>query len=359
MWPYWLMFLLPAAAAVLSSEQRYLAGRWTDRGHGRRGLGWWGVALVVTLLVGYRMQVGADWYNYLGYLDRVRGATLSEVLAMRDPGYLLLNWLANEAGWGIVVVNLISGALFAAGLASFCRHMPRPWLALAVAVPYMGIALAMGYSRQAIALGLSMLGLVALQRESTLKFLVWVVLGATFHRTAVLLLPIAALASTRNRYWTATWVGVVTLLAYALFLEESVDALVDIYIEAQYQSEGALVRLLMNALPAALLLLRWGRFQFAPTEGALWRWIALISLGLPVVLFVSPSSTAVDRVALYMLPLQLVVFSRLPEVMGRRGLNNQGWAVMVVAYYATVLYVWLNYSTHAQYWLPYRFYPFE
>jgi hypothetical protein len=251
------------------------------------------------------------------------------------------------------------GVLFSWGLVAFCRQQPRPWLALAVAVPYLGIVLGMGYNRQGIALGLSMLGLVALQRESTLKFVMWVLLGATFHKTAVLLLPIAALASTRNRYWTATWVGVVTLLAYGLFLEESVETLVAGYIEAQYQSEGALVRLLMNALPASLLLLRWKRFQFAPAEGALWRWMAMISLGLLVVLFVSPSSTAVDRVALYMLPLQLVVFSRLPEVMGRRGLNNQGWAAMVVAYYATVLFVWLHYSTHAQYWLPYRFYPFE
>lgn len=359
MWPYWLMFLLPAAAAVLTAEQRYLAGRWTDRGQGRWGLGWWGVALVVTLLVGYRVQVGGDWQSYIGYLDRVRGTTLGEVLAMPDPGYLLLNWLVHESGGGIVWVNLISGALFASGLVSFCRRLPRPWLALAVAVPYLGIVLGMGYSRQGIALGLSMLGLVALQRESTLKFVVWVLLGATFHKTAVLLLPIAALASTRNRYWTATWVGVVTLLAYGLFLEESVETLVAGYIEAAYQSEGAMVRLLMNALPASFLLLRWGRFHFAPTEGALWRWMALISLGLLVVLFVSPSSTAVDRVALYMLPLQLVVFSRLPEVMGQRGLNNQGWAAMVVAYYAAVLFVWLNYSTHAQYWLPYRFYPFE
>jgi hypothetical protein len=85
----------------------------------------------------------------------------------------------------------------------------------------------------------------------------------------------------------------------------------------------------------------------------------MIYLGLLVVLFVSPSSTAVDPVALYMQPLQMVVFTRLPDVMGRRGLNNQGWAAMVVAYYATVLFVWLHYSTHAQYWLPYRFYPFE
>ena len=28
-------------------------------------------------------------------------------------------------------------------------------------------------------------------------------------------------------------------------------------------------------------------------------------------------------------------------------------------YYSAVLFVWLNFATHSQYWLPYRFYPLE
>ena len=32
---------------------------------------------------------------------------------------------------------------------------------------------------------------------------------------------------------------------------------------------------------------------------------------------------------------------------------------LAVAYYALVLYVWLNYATHAAFWVPYKFLPFE
>jgi len=65
----------------------------------------------------------------------------------------------------------------------------------------------------------------------------------------------------------------------------------------------------------------------------------------------------VDRVALYMLPLQLVVFAHLPDIFGRK---NQGFVVAgVVVYYAAVQFVWLNFASHAFAWLPYRNYLFE
>ncbi len=315
---------------------------------------------ILAVLVGYRYEVGGDWGNYFQNFYDIGGLALTEVLGKSESGYNLLNWISDRFGWGVFGVNLIGGSIFSVGLVVFCRSLPRPWLALAVAVPYMVIVVAMGYSRQGIALGLAMLGLVALGRRKRLWFVVWVVLGATFHMSAMLLLPIAALAATRNRVLTFVWVGVVTLTAYLLLLdEEAVSALYVNYIEAQYASQGALVRLLMNAVPAMFQLIWWRRFEFVEAEAILWRWFAIISLTLLALLLVSPSSTAVDRVALYMLPLQLVVFSHLPDAFGRRRMQQNLMVLMVLFYYAAVQYVWLNFATHARGWIPYRFYPLE
>ena len=120
-----------------------------------------------------------------------------------------------------------------------------------------------------------------------------------------------------------------------------------------------MIRLLMNAVPAAILLLWRRRFEFTKAEAVLWRWFAIISLALLGLFLVSPSSTAVDRVALYMLPLQLVVFAHLPDVFGNRGRLNEVLVAAVLFYYAAVQFVWLNYASHAISWLPYRFYPLE
>lgn len=354
MWPYWLLFAVPALAAVLRPRRLRAP---LAANPARWGVGWLFALVMLALVIGLRHEVGGDWGNYFVYLDAVRGASFLEILGTGDPGYNLANWISAELGWGIHGVNLICGFSLAIGLTVLCRSLPRPWLALAVAIPYLVIVVGMGYSRQGVALGFAMLGLAALKNQRTLPFVVWVLVGATFHKTAVILLPIAALASTRNKWWTALWVGVASALAYVLFLEDSVESLYVNYLEAQYQSQGALIRLLMNALPAALLLIWRKRFAFTPAEAPLWRWLALISLGLLAVLFVSPSSTAVDRIALYMLPLQLVVFAHLPDALGNPRSHNQKWVAAVVLYYALVQFVWLNFAVHSRGWLPYQFYP--
>lgn len=357
MWPYWLMLLVPAAFSVIGRDSSVSAMN-------RQRLQLWGgkwivAALVIAIFVGYRFEVGGDWFNYARHVDWVGDLQLSTLLLLPDPGYQLINWISSQLGWGLIGVNVIGACIFTVGLIAFCRAMPRPWLTLAVAIPYLVIVLGMGYTRQGIALSFGMLGLLALLRHSTAWFVVWVLLGTTFHMSAVLLLPIAALTRTKNRYWTALWVGVVAAGAYVVFVADSVDRLYTSYIEAEYQSEGALVRLLMNALPAVILL-TWRRyFKFSSVEASLWQWFAVISLVLLGVYFLLPFSTAVDRVGLYMLPLQLVVFSRLPNVLGKQNGGRGIWIALVLGYYFAVQFVWLNYATHAQYWLPYRFYPLE
>jgi hypothetical protein len=187
-----------------------------------------------------------------------------------------------------------------------------------------------------------------------------VVLGATFHKTAVLLLPIAAMANTKNRWWTIFWVGGVTVAAYFMLLADAMDDLYEGYVEAEYQSEGALLRLSMNALPALGLLAFAKRLHLPKAQTSLWRWFAIISLGLFALLFFTSASTALDRIALYMLPLQIVVFSRLPELLAPTTRRLDILIVMaVLVYYSIVLAVWLMFATHATFWVPYRFYPLE
>lgn len=354
---YWLMFLLVAGSAVVvdprSASIAY--GMQSTRLNGA----WIFVWLVLTLLIGYRFEVGGDWFNYLRHLQAANFSNVDSALTQSDPAYRLLNLLAARLDWGIPGVNVVCAFLFCAGLVFFCRGLPRPWLALAVAMPYMVTVVAMGYTRQGVALGLAMLGLVALTRSANPWFVFWVMFAAAFHKSAIILLPIAALAATRNKYWTALWVGVVTVLAYSAFLQDSVDTLYMNYIETQYQSEGAFIRGAMNLVPACIYLVFSRRFRMPPVEANLWRWFSIISIALFISVVASVATTAVDRVALYMLPLQLVVFAYLPDILGRRGGRNTEFIGIVLLYYAAVLFVWLNYAINAYAWRPYRFYPLE
>lgn len=357
MWPYWLFFILPAMLAI---GMRHRSPSATTGLHSTRLDSVWALFIFFfTLVIGLRVEVGGDWGSYIGYVESIRYYSFLEVFTLGDPGYQMVNWLSAKVGVHIWGVNLFCGLVFSLGLAIFSRSLPRPWLAMTVAVPYLITVVGMGYTRQGVALGFAMLGFVALGRRRTFWFVFWVLLGATFHKSAVLLLPIAALANTRNRYITAAWVGVATVIAYFVLLQDDVDALYQNYVVAEYQSQGALIRTAMNAVPALLLLVWYRRFPLAQGEGPLWRWFAIISLALVVVLLGTPASTAVDRVALYMLPLQLVVFSYFPEVWSRRPETRAVLVLAVVAYYALVHFVWLNFASHAFAWLPYRNVLFE
>ena len=354
MWPYWVLFIVPAFLAVtkLRQTEQPLSGEpWAKA--------WRTTFFFLMIMIGLRHEVGGDWGIYLLHVHDKEGQTLKDVFSQTygDPADTILNWIASQLGLGIYLVNSVSAILFTFGLLVFCRFQPRPWLALTVAVPYLITVVAMGYTRQGVAIGLAMLGLVALGNQSVIRFLIWIALAASFHKSAVILVPLAVLAGSRHRLLVAFWVSVTAALLFILLLQEYVDTLVMGYIDAEYESSGAAVRIAMNAVPATLFLLFRRRFQLSPAQRTFWTWMALVALAFVALLYVSPSSTAVDRVALYWIPLQLFVWSRVPDAMGRPGGKNLVWVYAVVGYSASVHFVWLFFATHAGGWLPYQFYP--
>ena len=354
MWPYWLLFLIPALAAFQQPTRPWVLRPLRTLRDFRPG--WILTLIAVTLMVGMRDEVGGDWFNYQEHTLELAGASFAEAVSRTDPGYWFIAWLTADLSWGIYASNLIFALIFSTGLVVFCRSQPRPWLALAVAVPYLVIVLGMGYSRQGVALGLAMLGLVALGRGKTFAFVLWVALGALFHRSAIILIPLGILATPRNKVWTTLWIGVAAYALYDALLSETLETWSAGYLDAEYESEGALVRVMMNVLPAVILILNRRTLTATTAEQNLWTWISMLALASAAWLVVSPSSTAVDRVALYLIPLQLHVFTRLPDVLGRTPELRRLWVGMVLAYYATVQFVWLVYATHSEYWLPYRFF---
>lgn len=109
----------------------------------------------------------------------------------------------------------------------------------------------------------------------------------------------------------------------------------------------------MNLLPGALLLLWPRRFGLTTQQLRLWRAMALTAIACAVGLVLLPSnSTAVDCIALYVIPLQFVVGARLP---GSRlfGIHPSQLLLAALAFSVAVEFVWLNFATHAGGWLPY------
>lgn len=355
MFPYWLIFISTAIFAFFGkgmylSTDTYVryrrAGNWS----------WLFLLFVVSAFVGLRHEVGADWSQYLAIQNLAKGVNLADAPGS-DPAYAVLNWAGANIFGGIYFVNFVAALVFVWGVIKFSKMQPRHWLAFFIAVPYLIVVVGMGYTRQAAAIGLVMWGLSHLMQGRVRHFVVFVFFGALFHKSAVIIIPLALFSGSRTRLTVVFGALVTSLLMYYLLLNDSVDYLVTNYIERQYQSTGAAIRIALNALPGLVFLMFRSRFQLAPGQKKLWTWIAVASLAFVVALYFSSSTTALDRVALYLIPLQIFVWSRLPDAFGRIGHRNLAWLTLVIFYHFTIFFVWLNFGRLASAWLPYQFYP--
>ena len=356
MWPYWVLFLIPAYWAIArlkpisNDDQTARTSRWSFI--------WKSVFVYLVLMIGLRHEVGGDWIQYLEMLDAYSDSPAIKMESgFQDPAFVLLYIFSAKTGLGIYLLNFLSATFFCVGVIIFCRAQPRPWLALAVAVPYLITVVAMGYTRQSAAIGIAMLAMTALGNGSVFRFVLWIALAATFHKSAIILLPLAVLASSKRRILTFIWVGVASFVLFALMVQEALSFLMGGYIEGEMQSAGAGIRVAMNAVPAILFLIFRKHFYLSVKQRSFWSWMSWSALLLVVLLAVSPSSTVVDRIALYWIPLQLFVLSRLPNALGRKSGKNLLWVLAVLAYSASVHFVWLFYADTAFAWLPYQFYP--
>ncbi|PUE35188.1 EpsG family protein [Limnohabitans sp. Hippo3] len=315
------------------------------------------MVILLVGMMGLRHEVGGDWVVYLSYLESIQGESLKALLTTNEPGYLFLNWLGANVWGGIYTVNTLSAALLVWGLLAFSRCQPRPLLAMLVALPYLLMVVGMGYTRQSVAIGLVMLAMAAVFHGRVWRYIAWVMLAALFHKTAVVMLPFAFFALRRNKLLY----GMLMVLAGGLLstlLLPYADYFVQGYVANDYESGGALVRLLMTVGPSLVFLLYRRRFGFSISVQSFWAALSWSSVVLLLLLLWFPeNSTAIDRLALYWLPLQLMVLSHLPGIWVFKGFGRSFGTLMVVAYSVLLMLGWLLFATHAHAWLPYQFYP--
>ena len=344
---YWLLFAYFAAGAVRERPRSVQSAR--SNIPFRLG------CVLMGLMIGLRYHVGADWIPYEEIFAEARNETLGSLPVIADPGYYLVNMAVQQVGGPLWAVNLVCAAIFVWGLMRFTEAQERPWLAMVVAIPYLVIVVAMGYTRQGVAIGVILAGLASyIHTGSVLRFAAYVAVAATFHKTAVVALPLVALANERGRLVNLLVAAAITYLFYNFFLSASVGRLVTNYIDARYAAEGAGIRVAMSVLPAALFLMRSHELGFTERERRLWRNLSFAAFAFLILLITTNSSAAIDRLALYTIPLQVAVLSRPRSVFATEGFGT----FLVIAYAAAVQFTWLSFAHHARFWVPYQLWPF-
>ena len=342
MTPYWALFFIPLLATIVPLR--------VDRN--LRKLLFFCFFIFCTLLVGLRYRVGGDWSGYIVLLKSVEHSNFFSVLSLSDPGYLILNWISVKIGLGIFGVNLIGGAIFTFGILVFCQKQPMPWLGLLVSIPYLIIVVGMGYSRQAIALGFVLLAFATWPEKKFIKYIFFIFVASTFHKSAIVLFPLALFI---NKKYTKRklLLGIPFLLILSLYYLRGFygSAAYNAYFLGQgYDSKGAFIRVLMSVIPAGIFLLNKDRFKRFKDD-TLWY---PISITLLLCAFTSfPLPTVTDRFALFLSPIQIMVYSRV-SIICESKFTLTLTVLGVLLLYSLSLYVWLNYAFHSYAWVPYN-----
>ena len=349
MFIYWLLFAFPALMALFYPARNERYGYGTAQGVGRLAF-----VLLYTAIGAFRYETGGDWLTYDEKFEDMRVDTLGYALTRTDPLYGLLNWVSAQLGTGIYLVNAICSYILGYGVVRTAMRMREPWMAVLIAVPYLLIVVGFGYVRQGVAIGMVLIAIASLDNARPLRTVLYLIAATGFHSTAAFSFPLFVLSLTRRNRFFAVVGAFVGAVLYTTVLAPRLNLFEAGYVEAEYDSGGAFVRLLMGLAPALLVLARWRAFPASDRVRLVWLMIALTNVVALVAFFLSPSSTAVDRLALFVSVIQLAAYGEIRALAGLSERSLLLMRILLIGVAAAVQSVWLIFATHAEFWVPYR-----
>lgn len=341
---YWVLLLLPAYLALVRPKEK-----WNNQ-----------TSLILifllTIIIGFRFQIGDDWGNYINKFENLK--KVDNVFLDKEFLYSFLNVISRQLNFGIYGVNLISGFIFSYGLILFCKSMKRQWLALTLSIPYIVIVIAMGYTRQSVALGILMIGYVVLSQGKKLMFFILNICASFFHLSSIIgIFLLAPFFISSRKYINKISKTIISFLIvgglYFVLIDKFIARYIDIYIETEMSSSGVFIRLFMILFPSILFLLFEKNLQINANQKILYRSISYYSLSLIPLLIIIPSTTVVDRLSLYALPIMTFTMSNLPELKFAN-LNRKYINLLAVLMAFLIQYVWLNFAGNSSSWKPYQ-----
>jgi hypothetical protein len=274
---------------------------------------YWLVLLGLFLFSAFRFRVGCDWIGY--HQNFAIGSTISFADAFSNPEPL---WWAiqvafNQAGLSYPWINVFTSAVFFFGMHELARRQPDRLGFLVLLFPILIINMPMSGIRQGAAIGLICIALIALKDERPFRFVAWTVLAAGIHASAMaflLLTPLATGLSTKVRLALAAMLSIPALIG--LSRRDEIELAVERYVNTDIEAFGAVYRVGILALTGMYFLLvlrrRWSVSfpgDFGVANLGAFMMIALTLL-LPF------SSVIADRTGYYLIPIQAMMFARIP-----------------------------------------------
>ena len=315
--------------------------------------------ILLVLFIGFRFEVGADWFNYQNNVESA-GAETYKGLVLRAfaPGYALILKICAHYNWGVYGLNIISAGIFSGGLIYFCNNLKNPFLGLVASYPYLVVVVSMGVINQASAIGILLVGLTFYERSNFKAFYLSIIFASMFHTSAFLSLLIPffdriRLIKRKSRLISLSLLASVFAIIYAVYLNNIFISLYNSYFGREMEAQGGFPKLLILMIFGIIFIFQRNRFQISDQQKNLLFSLSIISILIFFYSLTIKATIATYRLSLYFYSLIIYVTSYFPY---NKFLNISAlsWKFLFYIYNFLILTIWIFFANHSYAWLPYR-----
>ena len=342
MWPYWIVFIFPSIVTIF--ENRISARN--------KIIIWYIFLFFLIIFIGLRYEVGGDWDQYnVVYKEIIgEGFNIFNLDIKNDYFYTLVTHLSSLIIEDNIFVNFILSIIFIISLNYFIEKNSDYFLVLTGAIPIHITVVGMGFVRQAIAISFFLIAIKYLTINKNIKSFISIIIGIGFHKTLFPMLTILLFIK-KTKFLLLFIIIFFTFISYLFF--NSYLRLIYYYSGEGLDliSYGALYRITISILFSVFLIV----FSNILIENSIEKkiYFYLSFLCILSFLFVFNYSTLVDRFCFYFIPIQLFVLMRLKKLF-KSQFNYFVVKLCIIIFYASVYFVWLNFSYYKFNWLPYK-----
>jgi hypothetical protein len=301
------------------------------------------LTFILFIFSAFRFQVGCDWSNYLIQYNGYDPEAANSFALFNEPLYKISLELVHFLELTFPWMNVITSAIFFAGIYRLAIRQPDPLATLIFMFPILILNMPMSGIRQGAAIGFMCFAFIAFIDKKLLKYILFTILAMGFHTSAIIflaLIPFLGGQFTYSRIFIAIMLAIPGI--FFLLVSSFAQVAIDRYITDSYEAFGAIYRISSLAIGAFIFFVffrsRWKmKFNDEYTLIFLGSLMMVFCLALLLV-----SSTISDRVGYYLIPLQAIFFARIPffQVPWRIF-----WTMLPYILVATVFIGWVSLSS--------------
>ena len=313
--------------------------------------------LFLFIFIGLRDGVGGDDVRYQEYYEAVKSGieTSASNESKEKPFFYLINKFASLFDFGYILSVSFFSFIFSISLILFCIYSGNLFFGLMLAMPILIIVMSMGYVTQSVALAFLMLAYVQFIKERVLFFIIFILIGAMFHPSIIVFLGMILLSFLNPKKLTISILAgiLVIIFIFNVIFESYLIEQFDNYVGDKLESGGFVFRSVFNLISIFIFFIFINKKELEKIYKILFYFFSISSSLLFLLYLASIPSTAIDRMALYLIPIQILIINKFLNDYYSANSRKIVSFIFFIIYFIYML-IWFNFSNFSSYWVPYK-----